>query len=132
MCENLLLQIFSIFSHFRTECVVPGRSQSVRASVCGLFVSYFHNFDRFCLNFDHRDDTFLKLKKKLLWWRHNDFFALSRLQFLLNFLQTWSIFSSTNSFVWDCGLAFSANILYRIWPPKIPEKPLNKIFEKNE
>ena len=58
--------------------------------------------------------------------------AHSCIQFLFNFFQTWSIFSSTHAFVWDCNPAFSANIFYTIWPPKITETPLNTEFEKRK
>ena len=132
-----------IFSHFRTEYVVPGRSLSVRLSVC-LWSSLISTiFDRFCWNLDHIvltkiwDDTFLKFSKFcfddvitaiLLFFNA----ALSHLQFLFNFLQTWSFFSSTHSFVWDCNPAFSAIIFYPIWPPKITENLLKTKVETNE
>ena len=136
-----------IFSHFRTEYVIPRRSLSVRlfvcvpACVCVSRPLIFTIFCRFWWNLDHviltkiRDDTFLKFGKFCFddnitifccfQMRHSHVF-----NFCLNFLQTWSIISSTHSFVWDCNRAFSDKIFYPIWPPKITGKRLNTKFEK--
>ena len=58
--------------------------------------------------------------------------ALSRLQFLRNFLQIDKLCSSTHCFVWDCKPAFSVYIFYPKWPPKKNGKPLNTKFAQIE
>ena len=74
---------FIIFSHIRTEYVVPGRSLSVRLYVClSVVVSNFHNFGPILLKLGPHSLNknlrwhFSQILKILLWWRHNGFFAV--------------------------------------------------------
>ena len=122
-----------IFSHFITEYVVPG-AIPVCASVClcvCLSVCLYAPFiwtllDRCWWNLDHMilskiwDETFLRFWKCYL----DDVItailmlfdgALSRLQFLCNFLQIHICCSSTHGFVWDCNPAFLVHIFYPKW-----------------
>ena len=115
-------------------CVCVCLSQPLISTILG----------RFWWNLDHMiltkiwDDTFLKFWKFCFDDVITAFFllfcnaALSCLQLLFKFLQTWSSFSLTHAFVWDCNPAFWVQIFYPIWPPKITEKPLNTNFVKNE
>ena len=72
-----------IFSHSRTEYVVPRRSLSVRMSVCvSVVVSNFLNFGPILLKLGPHSLNknlrwhFSQILKILLWWRHNGFFSV--------------------------------------------------------
>ena len=130
-----------------TEYLSPGRPLSVRVCVCvsvcmcvclsGSLEAAI--FDRFLWNFNYIvltkiwDDTFLRFWKCCsddVLMAFSRFFVgvLSRLQFLCNFLQIDTFWSSAQYFVWDCKPAVSVNIFYPIWPPKKTEKPLKQKF----
>ena len=98
----------------------------VCVSVCLWQPFIWTPLGRFWWNLDHMilskiwDETFLKFLKCCL----DDVItanlrlfdgALSRLQFLCNFLQIDTCCSLTHCFVWDCNPAFSVHIFYPKW-----------------